>query len=480
MHRKIIIVTLFALFAAALTGVLTARAASPLVQVSGTSPFSPGCNGVPQSGTLYPNAEVEPWLAVNPANPNNLAGAWQQDRWSNGGSNGLVAGVSNDGGFTWQQVVIPGITRCSGASDYERASDPWVTFSPNGSLYHISLSFNDSNTTTAVLVSKSTDGGLTWGAPTTLIRNTEATLFNDKESITADPTNSNYVYAIWDRLVFPQAQASATAAINAVGYRGPTFFSRTTDGGVTWEPARIIYDPGGVNQTIANQIVVLPNGDLVNVMDIIYNFKNSHKARGYNVAVMRSTDKGATWSAPIIIDKLGSIGVTEPTSGQPVRTGDIIPEIAVGLNGNLYVVWQDARFNGYDEIAFSMSTDGGRTWSPTTKINKSPSGVQAFTASVRVNANGTVGVTYYDFRNDNGNGGTDYFLVTCSSNCSNTGSWTETQLTDISFDIRNTPFARGYFTGDYEGLATWGSDFMAFFSQSHGGDPASIFFRRAP
>jgi hypothetical protein len=40
------------------------------------------------------------------------------------------------------------------------------------------------------------------------------------------------------------------------------------------------------------------------------------------------------------------------------------------------------------------------------------------------------------------------------------------------------PDAGGYFVGDYEGLDTDGVDFFAFFSQSHGSDPASVFFSR--
>ena len=59
---------------------------------------------------------------------------------------------------------------------------------------------------------------------------------------------------------------------------------------------------------------------------------------------MRSTDKGGTWSDPILIDQLRTIGVTDPETGDDVRTGDIIPDIAVAPdNGDLYAVWQDAR-----------------------------------------------------------------------------------------------------------------------------------------
>ena len=48
--------------------------------------------------TNFANTEVEPWVDVNPTNPDNIVATWQQDRWSDGGSRGLVAGVSTNGG----------------------------------------------------------------------------------------------------------------------------------------------------------------------------------------------------------------------------------------------------------------------------------------------------------------------------------------------------------------------------------------------
>ena len=90
------------------------------------------------------------------------------------------------------------------------------------------------------------------------------------------------------------------------------------------------------------------------------------------------------------------------------QDGDVIPDFAVdrtGLpdtNGNLYAVWQDARFSGgqHDDIAFSRSTDGGQTWSAPEKVNKTTNDAAAFTAAVHVRDDGTVAVSYYDFRND--------------------------------------------------------------------------------
>src|ERR687885_1355092 len=216
--RHLILAVLLALLAISPASVAAAGpySAAPLKQTSGSSPFAPGCNGAPQSGTNYPNAEVEPQVDVNPTNPLNIVGGWQQDRWSNGGANSLLAGVTHDGGQSWKRVVIPHITRCAGGNaanggDYERATDPWVSFAPNGNVYFMSQTLNNSNAINGMLVSKSTDGGDTWSEPITLIRDTDGNALNDKVSITADPTDSNYVYSVWSRLVFPQDHASATA-----------------------------------------------------------------------------------------------------------------------------------------------------------------------------------------------------------------------------------------------------------------------------
>jgi hypothetical protein len=64
------------------------------------------------------------------------------------------------------------------------------------------------------------------------------------------------------RLWVGEAKTSGRFESGRLGapYFGATWFSRTTDGGQTWEPARPIFDPGGNSQTIGNQIVVLPDG----------------------------------------------------------------------------------------------------------------------------------------------------------------------------------------------------------------------------
>ena len=80
-------------------------------QASAASPFA-SCD---ISGDLIPgevnwvNSELEPWVAVNPTDPSNIIGVYQQDRYAFGGARGLAASVSHDGGLTWNvSHVLPG------------------------------------------------------------------------------------------------------------------------------------------------------------------------------------------------------------------------------------------------------------------------------------------------------------------------------------------------------------------------------------
>jgi len=64
-------------------------------------------------------------------------------------------------------------------------------------------------------------------------------------------------------------------------------------------------------------------------------------------------------------------------------------------------VWQDSRFSGgaREGIAFTRSIDGGTTWSAPVQVNGVPA-VQALLPAVAVRPDGTIGVLYYDMRND--------------------------------------------------------------------------------
>ena len=446
----------------------------PTVPASGPSPFA-GCT-VGQmfpTSVVYPNTEVEPFVAVNPTNPNNIIGVYQQDRWNDGGARGLLASSSTNGGTGWAGSFAA-FTECAGGTGpdaYERASDPWVSFDPAGNAYQISLSVSDQQETSAIAVSKSTDGGATWGPPTTLIRDTSGLHFNDKESITADPTRPGHVYAVWDRGTLPGGPRSPVSEAHSFAFRGQPIFARTTDGGASWSTPVAMSNQNVF--TIGHQIAVLPDGTLV---DAFMNFRGSGLQPSSNQAfqaVMISRDAGLHWSQPIKISNFvfppgcGPELVCDPDTGEPVRAGTDIPDVAVDpTTGAMYVVWADARFSGgtRTDIVLSRSADGGRTWSSPVKVNRTPVPAAAFNGTVEVSEDGTVGVLYYDFRGNTAAPGlpTDVFLAHSHDGGA---SWSEQHLGG-PFDMENAPFARGYFLGDYQGLTAIGTDFLAFFSVS--------------
>jgi hypothetical protein len=420
------------------------------VRVSGLSPYSIGCNGE-QPGTLYRGAEVEPHLAANPVNPRNLVAVWQQDRWSNGGADGLVARYSTDGGKTWLDSETPPFSLCAGGTEanlgnFDRASDPWVSFAPNGDVYFAALAFDLTVQRGGVLVSKSTDGGRSWGPITQVILDTDPLAINDKESITADALDSSHAYAAWNRLYF--AEDGTILA--------PAYFARTVDGGASWEAARPIFDPGPNNEAHGNVVHVLPDGALFIGFNLITNIIAPVSQQ---VALLHSSDKGVTWSpTPTIVNELGTVGVIDPRDGHAVRTASILPVFAVDprpLQRAVYAVWQDARFSGglVDQIVLARSSDGGVSWSEPALLS-APGDVQAFTPSLHVDGHGVVTVTYFDFTfatDESGGLATDYWMIRSFDGGTSFGD--RRRITGRSFDMSAAPDANGYFIGDYVGLA---------------------------
>ena len=450
------------------------------------SPYPPGCSGS-TTGTLFPGTEVEPWIATNPTDPGNSIAVWQQDRYSNGGANSLRAAYSSNDQWL-NPANQPAFTKCSGGTaptvnGFERASDPWVTFASDGHVaYFMALAFNLSQSLeSGMTVSRSFDGGATWEqTPKVLRYDPSFNVLNDKNSMTADRFDPDTAYAIWDRLVFPNERSKGRSFENAAAFYGPTWFARTTDGGDTWEPAHKIWDPGqehhnsGRNdQSIGNQIVQTGTGDLVDIFTWINN-DNGGGGKGYKVASLRSTDNGQTWSNATLVSRYIPGVVVDPTTGDPVRTGDIIPEIAYDPRSGsdtVYAIWQGASASSRSSIYFSKSTNGGQSWSAPTIVNKVTS-TEAFTPAIRVDKDGRIAINYYDFRNDDASAPltTDYWSIASTDGGAN---WSESHISG-PFDQRTAAVARGFFLGDYSGLS--GADnsdvFHAVFGQSTGSPPA--------
>ena len=505
------LVLAIALVAALAAGPALAASSVHQVTNAGNDPYA-AC-AVGSGGTVYPRSEVEPFGSVNPANPANVVTVVQQDRWSNGGAHGLDAGVTTNGGASWTVVPLP-FSACAANApadlQYERASDPWVSFGPGtaanpaagATAYSISISFNQSagKNGNTVGVAASADGGLTWGHAQSLhadaqsgvpipVPDSNFQFFHDKESVTADPTRPGWAYAVWDVLIGPNANIDAD--LHSSSFTDDTMFSRTTDFGATWSPVRVINTSANPttqhNQTIGNVIVVDPRtGTIYDVFNQIFNTGsnqggNPDGAHGDNVAFQKSTDGGLTWTDSQLIAPINARGVADPNNVDPrtnkapapFRVGDGIPMPAIDPEtGDLYVVWEDSRFSGQDEAVITRSADGGATWSPTKRV--STPGGPAFTPAVAVTDSGrpgvagTVGVTYYQRgASSPGSSPVTYFIKRFSAAAAGDSSSVDTGVAATTvlgpFNMLDAPFALGYFTGDYEGLLTTGSGAGASF-----------------
>ena len=414
-----------------------------------TSPFIPPN----QSGTVYLGSEVEPWLAVNPADPDNMVGFFQQDRWSTGGARNLVFATTKDGGQTWRNQGVPGITMVAGGS-YERATDPWVDFGPGNRVYGLTLAFDDSTPRNGVFMSTSRDGGRTWGPPVTVIVDTSLQFFNDK---TADAADSGYrspfrgnAYVTWDRLVAPVTS-------DPDSFTGPAMFSRSTNGGTSFSTPQVIYDTGTNEQTIGDVPVVLPDGTIVVAGTFIDADANQ------SIFVVRSGDGGVHWSRPKLVQD-------QPTYSIPnVRGGDTVPSFAVDRRtGRIYAAWEDSRpsVGARDDILVMSSDDAGRTWSDPVLANDTPSGAQsAFTPAVQVDGQGRVGLVYYDLRADASPDDAQQLTTEWFTQSWDGGrTFSRSKAVTPAFDMALAPDAGGFFLGDYQALGTDGEGFQPFFS----------------
>ncbi|HXJ58216.1 MAG TPA: sialidase family protein [Verrucomicrobiae bacterium] len=456
---------------------VSAGTLGPLLELSRPNAVGTCDDGIAGSGPGTINDAAESFVVVNPVNPKNIVVAWIQGPFQN-----IVSATSFDGGKTWQQVPMP-LTVCSGGP-YLGAGDPWLSFAPNGELHAIALvanSFDNPN----VAVNKSTDGGLHWSAPNLLAPNTDSRFSQDKPSIKADSSDPRYVYAVWEQL--------------ASGNRRFVDLARTTNNGLSWELPRHIIDLGNSDEAQDPQIFVMPDGTLVCMfIEVFFHNANGGDQKEAILATIRSADRGQTWSVPITGPRIPIFQATDPDTGTPYVNQNFYPPAICAMavdprTGNLYVAFEDTHFSGgqYADIAFTMSTDRGSSWSLPIPVNRAPVNIpaanrQAFTPAVAVAADGTIGVTYYDFRFNDSQPGlpTDYWLVQChpSRRVSPTdpANWgEELRLTARSFDMEKAwaPFL-AYFMGDYEGLAAVGNDFVSVFSDVDADNLTSVCFRR--
>ena len=302
------------------------------------------------SADPYKNKVAEHQTEVEPdifAFGSTIVSTFQVGRFSHGGSDNIGWATSSDNGITWTNGFLPGITKIvDPANPYDNVTDPAVTYDAKNNVWLISslaitIKKNKAHYL-AVIVSRSTNGGRTWGDPI-VVETTNGNL--DKDWIVCDNSSTSpfygNCYAQWDD--------SPSSLIQ---------LSTSSDGGLTWgKPLRTKDVASGVG----GQPLVQPGGTVIVPID---------NSKATAVLAFISTNGGASWSKSVTVAKINA----HPVAGN-IRDAPLI-SAAIDGSGMVYVVWQDCRFEkncSANDFVMSTSNDGIH-WSPVQLIPADPVG----------------------------------------------------------------------------------------------------------
>jgi hypothetical protein len=287
-----------------------------------------------------------------------MVSAFQVARIYGGGGADIGWATSTDGGVTWKNGYLPGITVAGGGGKNTAASDAAVAYDALHGVWLISTLPIGSNT--SVAVSRSTDG-INWGNPVTVTGSGAA----DKNWIVCDNTAKSlfygHCYSEWDN----------------TNNGDQILMSTSTDGGLTWGQA---LRTAGSDYGIGGAPVVKPSGKVIVPIN------------GFNgdVIAFTSTNGGVSWTAAVNV----ATDTSHAEAGN-IRSAGLI-SAAIDAGGKVYVFWPDCRFRtncASNDIVYSTSFSGTK-WSAVKRVPIDPtsSTVDHFITGAAI-APGTKGAT---------------------------------------------------------------------------------------
>lgn len=267
-----------------------------------------------------------------------------------------------------------------------------------------------------IFVTYSDDDGTTWHAPSALNSNATLDTAGDVEAFVETDGAGNWV-AVWYSL----------EDLDGAGTDADIFVARSTDNGASWSTvaglntnassdAGIDRDPRLATDGSGTWLVVWASDD-----------DTTGLGDDNDILIARSTDDGATWSAPALLNMHGVDDHVTDTYAEDLR-----PQIA-HAGGDVWIAAWDCYVaidgSGEDgDIAFSRSEDGGITWSAAQLLNSSGLGDGANDRYVRLAGDGAGNwVAVWDSTEDYLGAGTDADIFHARSS-DNGATWMPTSL----------------------------------------------------
>jgi hypothetical protein len=360
---------------------------------SATVVFAAGEHITQISSDPFTNPDSQHKTEVEPGSfafGNTIVTAFQQGRFFDGGASGIGFATSTNGGRTFIHGSLPSATTNSTPPNptYTRGSDASVAFDAKHHVWLISwLGIKNPTGPVDVVVSRSTNGGLTWGAPVAVNASGN---FNDKNWTVCDDTPSSPHFGN----CYTEYDDNSQGDLEQM--------STSTDGGLTWGPGKPTADGA---HGLGGQPLVQPNGTVI----VPYVGLDSN-IFAFTISSFKSTDGGATWSASTLVSEADFHDPNPDGPSGGIRADIPLPSAEIDGFGKVYVAWSDCRFEAScnsSDLVLSTSSDG-TTWSPVQRIPIDPvgSGVDHFIPGLAVDRTTAGGfahlaLTFYYFTQAN-------------------------------------------------------------------------------
>jgi len=360
----------------------------------------------PISSDPYTNTTSQHKTQVEPDSfgfGSTIVATFQTGRFFDGGASNIGWATSTDAGRHWTTGMLPGTTIFEGGP-WPRVSDPAVAYDPEHNVWMISvLAVEEPVSGAAVLTSRSTDGGLTWQNPVTVA--VSPGTFFDKNWIACDTWASSPHYGncytqwddagaggdlmmststdgglTWGPIRQPAGNPSGLGGQPVVQPNGNVIVPysagairsfRSTDGGATWSATTAVasasvHDPAG---DLRNHLLSSAEVDGDGKVYVVWHDCRFRSGCTANDIVMSTSLDGLTWTAVtrIPIDPTSSgvdhfipgIGVDTSTSGSTAR---------LALGYYYYPVSNCTSGTCQLTAGFISSLDGGATWAPPQRV----------------------------------------------------------------------------------------------------------------